>query len=75
MDFVFRKAGMTTTYSAKLTDGQNKAFDRFESLTGHPPFGIEEFERGELSAKQLWDKNVNWLASVANEASHIQFPE
>ncbi len=40
-------------YSPGLTAEQNAAFERFEALTSCEPFGIHEFERGEMSARTV----------------------
>ena len=66
---------MATVYSSKLTMDQNAALERFEGISSCPPYGIEEFERGEISAGQLWAKNVGWINDVAIEVSNMTFPE
>lgn len=66
---------MTQIYSTKLTAEQKAAFDKFESVTSFPPFGIAEIESGEKTAGQVWRENVQWLEDVANMASKINFPE
>jgi len=65
---------MTRIYSKALTAAQNAAFERFENLTSHAPFGIEDLERGEIKAEDLRHHNVQWLAGVASDAEHIPFP-
>ncbi|MEM8519454.1 hypothetical protein [Janthinobacterium sp. CAN_S7] len=63
-----------TTYSKKLTPEQNKALARYEGLTSVAPFGVEEFERGEITADDLWQKNIQWIVAVAGDAQKINFP-
>lgn len=61
-------------YSAKLTPEQNAALARYESVCGIEPFGLEEFEAGEISAYQLWRKNCCWLEDVWATVQNINFP-
>lgn len=61
-------------YSAKLTPEQNAALARYEGLCGFEPIGIEEFEAGELSAYQMWQKNVKWLEDVLADVVNTPFP-
>lgn len=61
-------------YSAKLTPQQNAGLARYESLSGFEPIGIEEFEAGEITAYQLWRKNVIWLENVLDEVINTPFP-
>lgn len=49
---------MVKIYSLRLSAEQNAAFERFEALTSCEPFGIHEFERGEMSARELWEKTM-----------------
>jgi len=65
---------MARIYSNKLTAQQNEAFERYENLTSCRPFAVTEFERGEISAAELWTKNVEWIVGVAGDAQRIQFP-
>jgi len=65
---------MVKIYSLRLSAEQNAAFERFEALTSCEPFGIHEFERGEMSARELWEKNIAWIVGVANDAQQIRFP-
>lgn len=44
---------MVKIYSLRLSAEQNAAFERFEALTSCEPFGIHEFERGEMSARTV----------------------
>ena len=60
-------------YSAKLTHQQNKALTDFENLTLVPIFGIDEFESGEISAKELWNKNFDWLEGIYKDVQQINF--
>ncbi|MBA1280263.1 hypothetical protein [Stutzerimonas stutzeri] len=61
-------------YSAKLSPAQNAALERYESVCGMEPFGIDEFDAGEISAYQLWRKNLSWLESVWGDVQNIHFP-
>ncbi len=65
---------MVKIYSLRLSAEQNAAFERFEALTSCEPFGMQEFERGEMSARELWEKNIAWIVGVANDAQQIRFP-
>jgi hypothetical protein len=65
---------MMKVYSPGLTAEQNAAFERFEALTSCEPFGMQEFERGEISGRELWEKNIAWIVGVANDAQQIPFP-
>lgn len=62
-------------YSKKLTAAQNAAFEQFEGITSFAPFAVAEFERGEITANELWQKNVSWIVGVAGSAERIQFPQ
>ena len=65
---------MVKIYSLRLSAEQNAAFERFEALTSCEPFGMQEFERGEMSARELWEKNIAWIVGVANDAQQTRFP-
>lgn len=67
-------AGEIRSYSAKLTPEQNQAFAQYESLCGMPPYGIDEFEAGDIDAYGLWQKNVRWIEDVCSGISNISFP-
>ncbi|MDX5979559.1 DUF1456 family protein [Vreelandella alkaliphila] len=71
LDEADRKNGI---YSQQLSPQQNAALARLESLTGTPPLGIEEFESGDISAKQLWQQNIEWLEGVLASAQNLPFP-
>lgn len=61
-------------YSKKLSAEQNDALERYESLCGLEPFGINDFETGEITAYQLWQQNVFALQSILADVSNINFP-
>ena len=60
-------------YSTKLNDTQNSALAHFESLTGSPPIALEDFERGAISANELWQEQVRWITGVYCDVQNIQF--
>lgn len=64
----------TGLYSQQLSPQQNAALARLESLTGTPPFGVKEFESGDINAKQLWQQNIEWLEGVLASAQNLPFP-
>lgn len=62
------------TYSTKLTDAQNVAFNRFENVTGFDPIHVEDFEEGRITAKQLWSYNLGFIEDLHATVTHIRFP-
>ena len=63
-------------YSTKLNDTQNSALAHFESLTGSPPAALQDFERGAITANELWGEQVRWvrkIAGVYGDVQNIQF--
>lgn len=62
-----------TIYSKKLTAHQNAVLAKFESLTGQPPIGLEDFESGEISARELWQQQVGWVEGVCSDVVNMTF--
>ncbi|WP_282363276.1 hypothetical protein [Pseudomonas sp. PS01297] len=62
-----------TVYSKKLTAHQNAVLAKFENLTGQSPIGLEDFESGELSARELWQQQVAWVEGIAADVGNMTF--
>ena len=70
---VYRRTVMKT-YSKKLTARQNAALDSYESVTGFSPIGLEDFEAGEISARELWQRNYMFIFDLWCTVQNISFP-
>lgn len=56
------------TVKQRLTRAQRDALQEYQDRSGFEPFmGREEFDRGEITFNQLWEKNVEWLRDLAEE--------
>ncbi|MHC8346736.1 hypothetical protein [Pseudomonas sp. RT6P73] len=62
-----------TIYSNKLTAQQNAVLAKFETLTGQWPIALEAFEAGELTAAELWRKQVAWVIGVCADVVNMPF--
>jgi hypothetical protein len=62
-----------TVYSKKLTAQQNAVLVKFENLTGQSPIGLEEFESGEISARELWQQQVAWVEGISADVGTMTF--
>lgn len=62
-----------TIYSQKLTAHQNAVLEKFENMTGQPPIGLEEFEAGELTARELWQQQVAWVEGIYSDVINFKF--
>lgn len=60
-------------YSTKLTAHQNAVLAKFENMTGQPPMGLEEFETGELNARELWRQQTAWAEAICADVINLDF--
>ena len=42
-------------------------------MTGQPPIGLEEFETGELTARELWQQQVAWVEGIYSDVINFTF--
>lgn len=62
-------------YSKKLSKEQNDALRSYEAILGLEPVGIEEFEKGEITSKELWNQAINSVESIYSEVVNMSFPD
>ena len=53
-----------------LTPEQTKALTDYEKLTGFGPMYQESLSVGEITFKELWEKNVQWFRDWTDETTH-----
>ena len=51
-----------------------KGFKEYEALTGFDLMFTDELERGEMSAREVWQANVEWLEDLCADVIDITVP-
>ena len=59
---------------SKISDEWAEAFQEYEDRTGFEILSLAEVESGEMSPRQAWDRSVNWIRRVADDAQNIRIP-
>jgi len=62
-------------FSAKLTPAQNAACEKLLAVSGLPPVGLDELDRGLLSPSNFWRQNVMIAHDIYAAVQNIDFPE
>jgi hypothetical protein len=58
-------------YARRLNSAQRRMLNEYIALTGFEPLGQEDLDAGEITFKELWDKNVEWLRDLATDVQNI----
>jgi len=58
-------------YAKNTTDAQRKAMTEFESISGFEMMHQDEFDNGEISFDEMWQKNQSWFDDVYANVTNI----
>jgi hypothetical protein len=58
-------------YATRLNSSQRRMLNEYIALTGIEPFGQEDLDSGEITFKELWYQNVDWLEDVLADVTNI----
>lgn len=62
-------------YSSKLSEEWVKAFEKYEQICGFEPMYQEEIDNGEMTPREAWNANIEWLEDVFATCINIHTPD
>ena len=63
-----------TIYAKTLSGEWQKAFEKYEALSGFEPMFQEDIDSDEMTPGEAWRKNISWLEDVLAEVTNISTP-
>jgi hypothetical protein len=51
-----------------------KAFEKYEALTGFEPMHLEDIRSGNMTIRDAWESNINWFRDLCGDVQNISTP-
>jgi len=58
-------------YAKNITKEQRRAMKEFEAISGFEIMHQDEFENGEISFDEMWQRNQSWFDDVHADVTNI----